>query len=146
MRWYSKLPSQNHQRPESTTPDDWQPTSFQMGQSASANRSTYRSVWKFDILASTVQSRNPAELLQDVLWERFHWRHRGDTKRVVAKVVGSCDDALEISFLWKAELHQCAYIFLANVDKSWMNPMNLKWWKFPLSQLGTTATITASMS
>ena len=41
-------------------------------------------------------------------------------KRVVAKVVGSCDDALEISFLCKAELHQCAYIFPANVDKSWI--------------------------
>ena len=44
----------------------------------------------------------------------------GDTKRVVAQVVGSCDDALEISFLCKAELHQCAYIFPANVDKSWI--------------------------
>ena len=30
------------------------------------------------------------------------------------------DDALEISFLCKAELHQCAYIFPANVDKSWI--------------------------
>ena len=27
-------------------------------------------------------------------------------KRVVAQVVGSCDDALEILFLRKAELHQ----------------------------------------
>ncbi len=44
----------------------------------------------------------------------------GDTKRVVAQVVGSCDGALEISFLWKAELYQCAYIFPANVDKSWI--------------------------
>ena len=24
MRWYGKLPSQNHQKPESTAPDDWQ--------------------------------------------------------------------------------------------------------------------------
>ena len=42
----------------------------------------------------------------------------GDTKRFVTQVVGSCDDALEISFLRKAELHQSAYIFPANVDKS----------------------------
>ena len=43
----------------------------------------------------------------------------GDTMRFVTQVVGSCDDALEISFLWKVELNQCAYIFPANVDKSW---------------------------
>ena len=76
-------------------------------------------VCKSDILARTVQSFNPTELLRDVLWKR--WCHRkigGDTKLVVAQVVGSCDDALEISFLCKAELHQCAYIFPANVDKS----------------------------
>ena len=35
----------------------------------------YRSVWKCDILASTEQSRNPTEFLQDGLWERCHWRH-----------------------------------------------------------------------
>ena len=53
----------------------------------------------------------------------------GDTKRVVAQVVGSCDDALEeleISFLCKAELHQeCAYIFPANVDKSWIESIDV---------------------
>ena len=42
-----------------------------------------------------------------------------NVKRFVAQVVGSCDDSLEISFMQKAELHQCAYIFPANADTSW---------------------------
>ena len=144
MRWYGKLPSQNHQKPESTAPDDWQHRLLLYGASSPCKQK-YRSVWQFDILASTVQTRNPTEFLQDVLDVKGAIEGMGcDTKHVVAQVVGSCDDALEISFLWKAELHQCAYISLANVDKSWMNPM--KWCKFSLSQFGTTATITASMS
>ena len=52
-------------------------------------------------------------------WKGVIGGNEGDTKRFVTQVVGSFDDALEILFLGKAELHQCAYIFPANVDKSW---------------------------
>ena len=72
MRWYGKLPSQNLQKPESTAPDDWQHRLLFI---CAPCKQKYRSVWQFDILASTVQTRNPTEFLQDVLCERCHWRH-----------------------------------------------------------------------
>ena len=97
MRWYGKLPCQNHQKPESTTPDDWQ------------HRLLFR--W----CKQPVQTEVPVGLFENVIFLQALYKVAiqrnffkmaygkgaiegigGDTKRVVAQVVGSCDDALEI--------------------------------------------------
>ena len=100
MRRYGKLPSQNHQKPvqmhciRRLTAS----TAFHMVQAASANRSTglfdnlifLQALYKVAIQRNFFKMSYVKGAIEGV---------GGDTKRVVAQVVGSCDDALEISFL-----------------------------------------------
>ena len=75
MRWYGKLPSQNHQKPESTAPDDWQHRLLfrWCKQPVQTEVQVCLKMWYSCIYCT---SRNPTELLQDGLWERCHWKHR----------------------------------------------------------------------
>ena len=70
----------------------------------------------------------------------------GDTTPFLTKVIGSCDDALEISF------RDCERRSFTNVPTfslpMWTNYglSPVKWCEFSPSQLGTTAIITDSIS
>ena len=100
MRWYGKLPNQNHQKPEHPTIDSIDLNFFSYGAStaASSNRSTglfvnlifLQALYKVSIEQNFFAMSYGKGVIKGI---------GGDTKRVVAQVVGSCDGALEISFL-----------------------------------------------
>ena len=89
----SKLLSQNHQKSESTALTA--STAFQMVQAASANRSTglFENLIFLQALYKVAIQRNFFKMA----YGKGAIEGIGDdTKRVVAQVVESCDDALEI--------------------------------------------------
>ena len=95
-------------------------TSFQMVHAARSNRSSgfVNLIFLQGLYKVSIQQNFFATSYGKGVIERLEVTRSVLSPKVSGLVMMHC--ALEISFLCKAELHQCAYIFPANVDKSWI--------------------------